>query len=145
MPVEFDVFSDLNLVYMRYFGAVVVEEVANLLQCYSHHPDYSPHQRQLMDLSQITLVKLDLPTLLTLQQQVLQAQNLHAPTTTIVFFAPNALTQDIAANLQRFWAPFPSVRISVAETAEEAMVQLPLNAPRIQALLEAPPQLKSAE
>ena len=145
MPVEFEVFPDHNLVYVRYQGAVVVEEVSTLLLRYRSHVDYSPHQRQLADLSRVTLVKLELPALLALQQRVLQAQNLHAPTTTMVFYAPNALSQDIAANMQRFWAPFPSVRVAIAETAQDAMMQLPLNAPQIQARMETPPHLKSAE
>lgn len=66
MPVEFEVFPDHNLVYVRYQGAVVVEEVSTLLLRYRSHVDYSPHQRQLADLSRVTLVKLELPALLAL-------------------------------------------------------------------------------
>ncbi|CUH65544.1 hypothetical protein TL5118_01353 [Thalassovita autumnalis] len=145
MPAEFEIFLDHNLVYARYQGAIVVEEISTLMLRYRSHVDYSPHQRQLIDLSRVTLVKLEMPAFLAIQQQVLQAQNLHAPTTRLVFFAPNALSQDIAANLQSFWAPFPSVRVSIAETAEEAMQHLSLKAQQIQALMQTPPHLKSAE
>jgi len=37
------------------------------------------------------------------------------------------------------------VRVSIAETAQDAMMQLPLNAPQIQARMETPAHLKSAE
>ena len=107
MPAEFEIFLDYNLVYARYQGAIVVEEISTLMLRYRSHVDYSPHQRQLIDLSRVTLVKLEMPAFLAIQQQVLQAQNLHAPTTRLVFFCPQCPVTGYRRKFAKFLGALP--------------------------------------
>lgn len=145
MPVGFEILCDLNLVYVRYEGAVTVEDVLKLHQDYQSHPDFAPHQRQLGDLSRVALVDLSMKPLLKLQEHMLAAQDPRAPRTMIVYYAPSGLSQSIAKDISQFWDPFPTITVVTTTSVESAQIALGVDDPDIQKRLTEPVIRKSAE
>ena len=67
MPVAFRILPRSGLVYVRFEGRLLIDEIMDAFQEYTRHPDARPAQKQLVDLSRVTSVSWDYVKLMKLQ------------------------------------------------------------------------------
>jgi hypothetical protein len=137
VPTTYKILPDLDLVYMRVTGAIVIEETLAILRQYLEHPDYKPNRDHLHDLSEMSIVKIDFQAVLAVQDQVVSQQTQSASSNLVVYYAPTELGQSVAKDLRSLWAPFPSVEIMIATTLDEAADMLGRNVDSLRTLVRS--------
>ncbi|MCG7492150.1 hypothetical protein [Thalassobius sp. Cn5-15] len=124
MPIAYSIEPDLDLVYMRIEGAVIIDEALSTLRQYLKHPDYRPNRNHLHDLSRITLTQIEFQSVLAVQNKVMTQQQATPSQNHVVFYAPTKLALSVAEDLKRLWAHFDTLTISVVETTDAAAALL---------------------
>lgn len=124
MPVSFRILPERGLVYVRYEGEARVDESFAAIAEYMRHPDYAPHQKQLVDLSAVTGFEVNWPKLFELQARKAEMFLRGQGQVMIVYYAPTELTARMARMAIRSWEHVPSVVTVLQQREADALAVL---------------------
>ncbi len=135
MPLTFHILPDLGLVYVRYSGAIRLDETLDAFAEYAKHPDCRPGQKQLVDLREVTEVDFDYPALFRMQAQ--KAERFHVPgaSTLVAYLAGSPETIRVARTAQRSWDGISDVIARMFTDEADALGFLGLPQTNLRALL----------
>ncbi|MBY6200479.1 hypothetical protein KUV65_03825 [Maritalea mobilis] len=103
MPVDYRVLPDKNLVYVRYWGVVGIEESFSSFRSYVAEPLARAGQRFLIDLSEVTGMEDDIPGLIAFQAEMAGTFLSGIAPSFILYLAPTPTAYSIARMAQRSW------------------------------------------
>lgn len=136
MPVSVQIIAAHNLVYVRYSGAMLVNETAEALTEFAKHPLAGPGLRHLVDLTRLTDIDRDYAKFMEIQAKKVETMAGHGIETFMVYFATTPIGLH-AANLgKNGWTPESGVVAIVLEDEEHALHALGLPYDSIAAMLD---------
>ncbi|MDF0601456.1 hypothetical protein P1J78_11990 [Psychromarinibacter sp. C21-152] len=133
MPVTYRIHRDLGLVHIRYEGVAWISESFEAVERYMQDPDFRPAQKQLVDLSALTEIKMVYAQLFALQAKKAEAF-LRGPENLIVYYAPTDYAQSLARMISRSWDDVGDVVPVVHDDEAEALALLGLSETTLDAL-----------
>ncbi|ROU04140.1 hypothetical protein [Histidinibacterium lentulum] len=104
-----------GLVYVRYLYHVDTAETLRAFAAYARHPERTPGQPQLVDLSAIESFDDDLVSVMKLQAEKASLFREHDENTLVVYYAPTPVSYRMARISQRSWEGLPGVTVAIAE------------------------------
>lgn len=138
MPVSFQIFPSRGVVLARFTGHILLEDCLSSAKAYSEHPDASPLQHQLIDLSGITSHERDFVKMMSTMAQLPDHLLRPGAEPMIVYIAPTRLSQEIAAMVLRSMAGVAGAVVRVAEDEAQALDILGLPERAVAALHSGP-------
>ncbi|WP_071675329.1 hypothetical protein [Nioella nitratireducens] len=136
MPVSFRIFPKRGLVLVRYWGRVTLEESARAFGCYASDPEFRPGQDQLVDLSGVTAFEKDYLRFMAMQAEKAEILLASGARTLLVFYAPSAVSREIAETTMRSWEPSDKLVPMMQEDEADALALLGQRETRIEDLLQ---------
>ncbi len=121
MSVSFRIFPDRGLVVIRYQGFARLDDTMAAFRDYAAHPDASPGQKQLVDLSGVTGYEMDFTKLMHIQANKADVFAADGAETLVVYLAPCRQSRDFAQLALRSWEPFDYVVALVQEDDAQAL------------------------
>lgn len=119
MAIDFRIFPDRGLVYVRYQGMARLADTGAAFDAYLNHPDYRTGQKQLVDLSKLTGIEDDFVGLMKLQAQKGRGLIGGANETLMVYYAPTPISMKLARIILQSWDGIDAVVAMVhADEAE---------------------------
>ncbi|WP_197915886.1 hypothetical protein [Thiosulfatihalobacter marinus] len=122
MPVTFRILPTHSLAYVRFSGQVDLRETFAEFDNYTRHPDFRPHQSQLIDLTEVRDYERDFSRIMELQAHQTEAFLGGKTPVHLIFVAPDDVTQSMAMAALRSWnnlhAVVPLVLPSLAQACE---------------------------
>jgi len=103
MPVAFRILPRSGLVYVRFEGRLLIDEIMDAFQEYTRHPDARPAQKQLVDLSRVTSISWDYVKLMKLQALKAGYFCGRDSQTLKVYYCPTKLSLRISKVILRSW------------------------------------------
>ncbi|MEL7092356.1 MAG: hypothetical protein AAFN94_11535 [Pseudomonadota bacterium] len=121
MPLDFRIFPERGLVVVRYEGMARVADTMRVFGEYAAHPDFSPGQKQLVDLTALTDYERDFAAVMELQAA--KADHLAGPgaQSLIVYLAPGPVAREMSALITRSWEDVDAVIACILESEAEAL------------------------
>lgn len=138
MPVSYAVLPHRNLIRFTYHGEVTFAETTEIVARAARDPAAQPGMRHLCDVAAVTGVERDFAALMRMQARIAEDLVTPAEPLLVVFHAPTAAGQAMAAMARRSWDGLDSVRVLVAEDAERALDILGLPAADVAVFAGAP-------
>jgi hypothetical protein len=138
MSLSFRILPDRGLVYVRYFGHVMIADSMTAFADYMRHPDSRPGQKHLVDLSAVTGFEKDFTRILELQALKTEHFVGQPMETLLAYYAPSAEAQQMAALVLRSWEGTDHIVARVLLTEAETLAVLGLSETRIDDLLADP-------
>ncbi|PWE30321.1 hypothetical protein [Pararhodobacter marinus] len=136
MPASFRILPARGLVYVRYWGFVTIDDSVRLIREYLPHPDRSPGQKQLIDLSDVSGFESDIVRLMEIQAQ---KADIFRPTdgtqTLLVYYAPHDEGFEMAKLIMRSWQGVASVISTIQRRETDALDILGLPERDVEALV----------
>jgi hypothetical protein len=126
MPVTYQILPRHNLVYVRYSGAMMVEDSLKAFDTYARDPDARPGQRHLVNLSRITDMERDFARIMQLQATKGAELAMRETETLMVYFANTPLSLRAAALAKNGWSVSQGVIAVVFEREDAVMSALGL-------------------
>lgn len=121
MAVEYRIFPDRGLVYVRYSGQLLLDETWTAFAQYAADPEFRPGQKQLVDLSQVEGVEQDFPKLMQLQARKAGVIGRPDVETLMVFLAPGKSRDTIAQYIRRSWEGLERIVVRIVPDEAEAL------------------------
>lgn len=122
MPVTFRILPAHSLTYVRFSGQVDLNETFAGFEDYTRHPDFRPHQSQLIDLTEVRDYERDFSRIMELQAHQTDTFLGGKTPVHLIFVAPDDMTQSMAMAALRSWknlhAVVPLVLPSLAQACE---------------------------
>ena len=135
MSITFRILPDRGVVYVRYSGRVVIDDSMTAFADYMRHPDSRPGQKHLVDLSAVTSFERDFSRILELQALKTEHFVGQPVETLLVYYAPSAEAQQMAALVLRSWEGTDHIVARVLLTEGETLAVLGLTEATIDDLL----------
>ena len=135
MPIQFQILARHALVYVRYSGAMNIDETMRAFAEYGAHAQFRPGQKQLIDLRGLTSMDHDYPALLQMQARKADAFYRPGSQTLVAYLANNDTTLHASRLIQRSWDQIDGVVIRVFTDETIALDFLGVPETRIAALL----------
>lgn len=126
MPATYQILPSHNLVYVRYSGAMMVEDSLKAFGGYSRDPAARPGQRHLVDLSRITDMERDFARIMQLQATKGAELAMRETETLMIYFANTPLSLRAAALAKNGWSDSQGVIAIVLEREDAVMSALGL-------------------
>ena len=130
MPVNYRVYPEQSLVYVRCFGEVTVEQSLTSFRQYTQDPEYAEGQSQLIDLTDVTKYERNFAEIISLQAHLAEAfVSTQLPSVSpsyMIYVAPTEMTQAMAMASLRSWKNLPSIIPLVVQNLDEALEILSL-------------------
>lgn len=136
MPVTYQILPRHNLVYVRYSGAMMVEDSLKAFDTYARDPNARPGQRHLVDLSRITDMERDFTRIMQLQATKGAELAMRETETLMVYFANTPLSLRAAALAKNGWSVSQGVIAVVFEREDAVMSALGLPCETIDDMLQ---------
>ena len=136
MPVTYQILPRHNLVYVRYSGAMMVEDSLKAFDAYARDPNARPGQRHLVDLSRITDMERDFARIMQLQATKGAELAMRETETLMVYFANTSLSLRAAALAKNGWSVSQGVIAVVFEREDAVMSALGLPCETIDDMLQ---------
>ena len=136
MPVTYQILPRHNLVYVRYSGAMMVEDSLKAFDTYARDPNARPGQRHLIDLSRITDMERDFARIMQLQATKGAELAMRETETLMVYFANTPLSLRAAALAKNGWSVSQGVIAVVFEREDAVMSALGLPCETIDDMLQ---------
>lgn len=121
MPIDFRIIPARGLVYVRYRGAVSLDESFDAVARYARHDGFRPGQKQLVDLAAVTEYETDYARLFRLQAEKAAVFLPSGAQTMIVYHAPTPLSLRLATLVRQSWDDIDSVVPTVLTREDEAL------------------------
>ncbi|MCB1339257.1 MAG: hypothetical protein KDK10_17990 [Maritimibacter sp.] len=137
MPVSFRILAEHGLVYVRFSGAVRIADAAENFATFLADPDYRKGLKQLIDFTHVTEWDQDFNTLMKFNARQTDIYDDTRNALMMVCLAPDAFTQSLANFARRGWESSSRVVTCTAETEEEALALLGIDAPSLSILLQS--------
>ena len=137
MPATFEILTELNLVYVRYTGVMLVDDSLEAFGAYARHPDAHPGQRHLIDLSRITDMERDFTRVMQLQAYKGEELAHRGPDTIMVYLATTPISRRAATLAKNGWTDVQGVICLVQDTEETALEALGLSYGSVEALMSS--------
>lgn len=138
MPVAFRILPQHDLVFVVFSGSVGIAETAESVAACARHPDFRPGMKHLFDLGAVTGVERDYPAYLALQAKAVENLGAQPEDSLLVYHAPTAPGQQMAALVCRSWDGLPGTVVRVVENEEAACEVLGLRDRRFADLMRSP-------
>lgn len=136
MAISVQIIADQNLVYVRYTGAMLVEETAAALGEFAKHPLAGPGLRHLVDLTRLTDIDRDYAKFMEIQAKKVETMAVHGVETFMVYLANTPIGLHAANMGKNGWTPESGVVAIVVENEDHALVALGLPFDSIAQMLE---------
>lgn len=130
MPLNYQIFPGLGLVYVRYWGVANLTETMATFGQYAADPLASPDQKHLVDLSAVEDYDQDFAHLMQVQAQKADTVVPGQAPTLMVYHAPTPVSLRMARSILRSWEGLDHVIGMVAQTEEQAIDMLGLGLTR---------------
>ncbi|MBN8291378.1 hypothetical protein JI664_05345 [Rhodobacter sp. NTK016B] len=136
MPASFRILPARGLAYVRYWDFVSIDDTVRLIRDYLAHPDRSPGQKQLIDLSDVSGFEADIVRLMELQAQKAEIfRPANGSQTLLVYYAPHDEGFEMAKLIMRSWQGVTSVVSTIQRRESHALDILGLPERGMEALL----------
>jgi hypothetical protein len=120
MPVEFEIFTDPTLVYIRYYGHVKTEEIMDALTQFAAEGAHLAGQTHFFDFSMITSNEFDYPLFFKLLAKLADVYPAEVNQQLNVFYAPPGPPAEMAEIVRNSWGGSNKILIRTAQTQEQA-------------------------
>ena len=113
MSASYRILPRQGIVYVRYEGTIILDEVEEIFAQYRHDPEAHPGQKQLVDLSRVTALEPDFAKLMRMQAD--KAGVLPSPVSPMimVLYAPTEIALEIGRILVAPWKDVPGMIASL--------------------------------
>ncbi|MEL6958546.1 MAG: hypothetical protein AAGL89_06290 [Pseudomonadota bacterium] len=135
MPVNFRIFSEPALVYVRYDGYAWLQETIDASQACAADPRFRPTLPHLFDFSGVTGYEMDFGRFFKLQADLLEMYVPLDSEMLAAIHAPNRVAQEMAKLAKNFWDPVPGAVLRVMEDFDIALDFLGVSQTQFQRLL----------
>lgn len=124
MASFFRIFPAQNLIYARYSGTVVTDEYLSVVNGVMNHPDFRAEFKHLIDLTDLTEIKLDYVKVMKAQARIADLITQTESDVLSVVVAPTPFAMDAARMVLRSWDGLdtPVVRRIVSNMSEAAFL-----------------------
>lgn len=119
-----------GLVYVRFEGHVLIDEIVDTFEKYARHPEATPSQKHLVDLSRVTGITWDYLKLMQLQARKAGFFCGHGGQTLKVYVCPSDLSLEVSRTILRSWEGVDTVVPLLQRHPEEALSVLGLEQER---------------
>ncbi|APZ54404.1 hypothetical protein [Salipiger abyssi] len=136
MSVSFRILPQHGIVYIRYEGFALFDDTIRAVGAYTQHPESSPGQKHLVDLSRITGIEQDFVKLMQIQALKADAFIGGGAQTMIVYYAPTPLAFEVSKVILRSWDGIDAVVPLVQQSETGTLSLLGVGLPSFAALLE---------
>ncbi|WP_049834560.1 hypothetical protein [Octadecabacter temperatus] len=120
MPVEFEIFTDPTLVYIRYHGHVKTAEIMEALTQFAPRGAALAGQTHFFDFSKITSYEVDYPLFFKFMAKLLDIYPPEVGQQLNVFYAPPGPPEEMAEMARNPWEGSSKILIRTAQTQEQA-------------------------
>ena len=126
MPVTVQILPDYNLVYVRFWGVLRVEETAAALAAFARNPQCRPGQRHLVDLTRLTDIERNYPKLMELEASKVEMLAGTGVETFMVYLANTPIGRRATNMGRNGWPPECGVVAIGLENEDDALFALGL-------------------
>lgn len=119
MPIQYQIFYELNLVLMRTWGLLVFDDLTETLESYATHPFAKPGQHLLNDISQYDGSDFDDTARLVLQSRFEPILSIGRRPRKIIMFTPLSRLHRSSRIFAQIWNASPNFDVTI-ETSEIA-------------------------
>ncbi|MBY6005530.1 hypothetical protein KUV62_16520 [Salipiger bermudensis] len=130
MPVAFRIMPSSGLVYVRFEGQLLIDEIIEAFESYARNPLADPGQKHLVDLSRVTGITWDYLKLMRLQAIKAGFFCGHGAQTLKVYVCPTDLSLEVSRMILRSWEGVDAVVPLLQRQPDEALSVLGLQQDR---------------
>lgn len=120
MPLEYRILSERNVVYVRCWDYVDLDQSQASLSDYQKNPEYRIGLSQVLDLTGVTGFERNFAGIMKMQASQVEALTSSGETTYFIFVAPDALTRSMANAALKSWREIAPVVPLVLSSLQEA-------------------------
>lgn len=120
MPVDFEIFTDPTLVYIRYHGHVQTAEIMDALTRFAATNAHLAGQTHFFDFSKISSYDVDYPLFFKFMAKLADVYPSEAGQQFNVFYAPPGPPSEMAEMARNPWEGSDKILIRTAQTQEQA-------------------------
>lgn len=121
MPLKYEIFPGLGIVYVKYWGVATVPETAAVFGQFTQDPNFRPDLKHLVDLEDIVEYERSFPELMKLQAMKASALMPASSPSYLIYYAPNPVSLTMARSVLKSWDGLSAVVGRVVQTEEEAL------------------------
>ncbi|WP_093994906.1 hypothetical protein [Octadecabacter ascidiaceicola] len=137
LPVDYEIFADPTLVYIRYYGHVKTAEIMDALTRFASSYAHLAGQTHFFDFSKITSYEVDYPLFFKFMAKLTDIYPAEVGQQLNVFFAPPGPPAEMAEMARNPWEGSDKILIRTAQTQEQAFEILGWPRPDVVAHMEA--------
>lgn len=137
MALTFQILPERGIVYVKYTGFLRLSESFDRLAEYRASPDYSPAQKHLVDLTEITDFERDFTKIMQLQATKIEMVANDITPTILTYYAPTKIGQAAARTALKSWEGLPHVVPLMAKTESQALSLIGAGVESLDALLQS--------
>lgn len=138
MSVSFQVFSDMNLIHLRFEDQLTVDDTRAALARLQEHPDFHPWLNRVLDLRGVTSWERDYSRFMALEAENSARFTDQATPPILLCIADSPLSREIANFLRRSWENLEGLIFRMTSSEAEALSILGLQANKISGLTATP-------
>lgn len=116
MSATYHVYSDLNLLYVRYAGHFTTRQTEDLLPYYELDPEVVPGLRCLVDCQRLTSAKVDFQMRRVQMERVLTSLKRPDTDFIVAYYCPTSVSQSLSTMQHRMWEGHQGVVFHTVDT-----------------------------